>query len=120
MTSDIVTALSLIAGFITICGFMWKLHKDINATLEKSQKNIDVVFRRFDEHKGVIEIKLENMKREHDAKYVKKEVCGIMHTETEKNHLRIEKKIDDLVKEFSSKIELVNQNILILIKGKND
>lgn len=111
--TDLTLFLSMLGGFVTMSGFLWKIAYDNARTRE-------TIFRRLDSFRKEVDGRLKESDSHHETRFVRKDTCKILHDQGNFNHVRLEQKLDDFIKDVSSKFELLNQNIMALVREHSE
>ncbi|MCD6460085.1 hypothetical protein J7L67_05410 [bacterium] len=88
-----INVIGLGSLLVAIFMFMWKSNSNVTSNVDK---------------------KLTERSKENDEKYVSKDVCKVIHANTDKNFDRIEKRVDNGFREVNKKMD----EILKLVKQK--
>ena len=83
---------AVIGSFFGMLIGMWRI-------TESFQNKINKVFKRFDDHKETVDKKLFLLQDINDAKYVRQDICSLEKSSFKEEFLRINEKLDVLLKE---------------------
>lgn len=96
-TSEII----IIATFIGMLSGFWNIARNLRIDL---QKNVDLLFKRFDDHKKDTDDKILKMQYFNDEKYVRMDLCNKTSGNIEERLKSIDIKLDALLAEKRNRV----------------
>ena len=125
--NDTTTAIGLLIGFLSIIGYLMRISasfdkkfslqaQDLKEEKIKIESNKEIMFRRFDEFKTHVRDETKYLKDEIEKKYVQRGFCKLLHNQNKESYDELKITFDDFKKDIFGKIDILNQNIMEVIK----